>query len=142
MRTRVPFFVALFVFAAFSSFATNHYVDPSFSGSNLGTLANPWKSIADIPQAINAFQSGDTIFFKRGQQFTGPLYINCSGSSSAPIVFMPYGSGAAPLLQYNIANPNDAMVYNRSIISMNQTNYIVIDGFNLTDLTMPETNHT
>jgi len=143
MKNQVAFLlVALLVLTTLQSLGSNYYVDPSSSGSNQGTFSNPWKSIADVPQTIGCFQPGDTIFFKSGQQFTGPLYINCSGSSGAPIVFMPYGSGAAPLFQYNLANPNDALVYNRSIISMNQANYIVIDGFNFTDLTMPETDHS
>ena len=134
-------FVALLVLVSLSSYATNYYVDPSALGSNQGTLTNPWKSLADVPQGVNYFSPGDTVFFRRGQQFTGSLYINSSGNSSSPIVFMPYGTGNAPVFQYNLANPTDPQVYNRSIISISQVNYIVIDGFELTDVTIPETNH-
>jgi hypothetical protein len=142
MKKSIPYVLAaLFVFAKVSAFATNYYVDPSASGSNQGTLTNPWKSLADVPQTVNYFSPGDTVFFKRGQQFTGPFSINSSGSNGSPIVFMPYGSGNAPVIQYNLANPADSLVYNRSIISISQVNYIVIDGFELTDVTIPETNH-
>src|SRR5690349_17374178 len=98
MKTLISFFLAaLFMSATLPSFGSNYYVDPSSSGSNLGTFTDPWKSISDIPWSINYFQPGDTVFFKRGQQYTGTLSINSSGSNGSPIVFMPYGSGNAPL---------------------------------------------
>jgi len=135
-------FVCLFVSASLSVFAKNYYVDPSSSGSNQGTLTDPWKSIADIPEYVNYFLPGDTVFFKRGQQYSGTISINSSGSSLAPIVFMPYGSGNAPVFQYNLANNTEPMIYNRIVIRLYQANYIVIDGFELTDGTMSETDHT
>jgi hypothetical protein len=142
MKTPISFCIAmLLVLATVPSWGANYYVDPSAAGSNLGTYANPWKSIGDIPSGVNYFSPGDTIFFKRGQQYTGTLSINSSGSNGAPVVFMPYGSGNAPVLQYNVANPTDQLIYDRTIIRLNQVNYIVIDGFELTDATIPETNH-
>lgn len=141
-NTLASILALLIMFVALPALATNYYVDPSSSGSNAGTYNDPWKSMADVPQWIGCFQPGDTVFFKRGQQFTGTLYINSSGSASAPIVFMPYGSGDAPVFQYNLSNPPAAMPANRMLISLNQANYIVIDGFELTDATMPEYDHT
>jgi parallel beta-helix repeat protein len=134
-------FVCLFVSATLSVFAKNYYVDPSSSGSNQGTLTDPWKSIGDIPEYVNYFLPGDTVFFKRGQQYSGTLSINSSGSSSAPIVFMPYGSGNAPVFQYNLANNAEPMIYNRVIVRLYQANYVVIDGFEMKDATMSETDH-
>jgi hypothetical protein len=123
--------------ASFVAYAKNYYVDPSSTGSNQGTLNDPWKSIDDIPWAINYYSPGDTVFFKRGQQYMGTLSINSSGSSGAPIVFMPYGTGNAPLFKYNPGNFTDPLIYNRVFIRLNQCNYIVIDGFELTDYTIP-----
>lgn len=134
--------VCLFILAAVPAFCTNYYVDASSSGSNQGTLADPWKSLDDVPQNVNFFLPGDSVFFKRGLQYTGTLSINSSGSSSAPIVFMPYGSGNAPVFQYNLANITEPLVYNRVIIRLYQANYVVIDGFELKDATMSETDHT
>jgi hypothetical protein len=142
MKTPIPFFlVALFVSASLQVCGSNYYVDPSSSGSNQGTFTNPWKSIDDIPWYINYFSPGDTVFFKRGQQYTGTLSINSSGSNGAPIVFMPYGSGNAPVFRYNLANPAEAQVHDRMIIRLSQVNYVVIDGFELTDPTTSETDH-
>jgi hypothetical protein len=135
------FFVALLMLATKQSFCTNYYVDPSSAGSNQGTLTDPWKSIADIPWSINYFQPGDTLFFKRDQQYTGTLSINSSGSNGSPIVLMGYGAGKAPVFQYDVAHPTDAQIYDRTTIRLNQANYIVIDGFELTDVSIPETDH-
>ncbi len=135
-------FVALCVSATLNVTASNYYVDPSSSGSNMGTLTNPWKSIADIPWYVNYFSPGDTVFFKRGLWYSGTLSINSSGSSSAPIVFMPYGSGNAPVFQYNLANPTEPQIYDRTIIRLFQANYVVIDGFELKDASMSEHDHT
>ena len=143
MKTTMSLCLAmLFVLANLSVRATNYYVDPSSTGSNQGTFNDPWKSIADIPWAINYYSPGDTIFFKRGQYFTGTLSLNSSGSNGAPIVLMPYGTGNAPVFQYDLAHITEANIYDRVLIRLNQCNNIVIDGFELTDATMPETDHT
>jgi parallel beta-helix repeat protein len=142
MKTSISVLLYLFILAALPASATNFYVDPSSTGSNLGTLTNPWKSMDDVPWYVNYFSPGDTVFFKRGQQYSGTLSINSSGSSSAPLVFMPYGSGNAPVFQYNLANITESLIYNRIIIRLYQANYVVIDGFELKDVTMSETDHT
>ncbi|WP_081169457.1 T9SS type A sorting domain-containing protein [Niastella populi] len=129
--------VLLCSMASLVASATNYYVDPSSTGSNQGTFNDPWKSIDDIPWAINYYSPGDTIFFKRGQEYVGTMSMNSSGSSSAPIVLMPYGSGAAPLFKYSAGHFTDPLVYNRVMIRLNQCNHIVIDGFEMTDFTIP-----
>ena len=133
--------IALFVLMTRQSYATNYYVDPSSWGSNQGTLTNPWRSINDIPWYINYFKPGDTLFLKRDQWYTGTLSINSSGSAGAPIVIMGYGAGNAPKLQYNVASPTEQNIYDRTIIRLNQANYIVIDGLELTDDNIPWWNH-
>lgn len=133
---------SFFLLATLSAAAVNYYVDPSSSGSNSGTISDPWQSINDIPITINYFLPGDTVFFKRGQQYWGTLSINSTGSYGFPIVFMPYGSGNAPVFQYNLGNPAEPMAADRIIIRLNQVNYIVIDGFELTDETISETDHS
>lgn len=132
----------LCTFASLSASATSYYVDPSSSGTNQGTYNDPWKSITDIPWAINYYAAGDTIFFKRGQYYTGTLSMNSSGRDGSPIVLMPYGTGHAPVLQYDLAHPAESIIYDRVLIRLNQCNHIVIDGFELTDATMPEADHT
>lgn len=133
--------VLLCSMASFVAYATNYYVDPSSTGSNQGTLSNPWKSINDVPWYINWFQPGDSVFFKRGQQYRGTLSINSSGSNGAPIVLMPYGTGNAPQFVYHQADFTDPLIYNRVFIRLNQCNYIVIDGFEMIDYSIPENDH-
>ncbi|MBO9202069.1 MULTISPECIES: T9SS type A sorting domain-containing protein [Niastella] len=128
----------LFVATSFCANATNYYIDPSSSGKNLGTYDDPWHDINDIPWTINYFQPGDNVYFRRGQQYTGTLSINSSGRDGAPITFMPYGEGSAPLFKFNPGNFPDPMIYNRVMIRLNQCNYIVIDGFEMTDYTIPD----
>jgi hypothetical protein len=135
-------FASIILLATLPASALDYYVDPSSSGANLGTITDPWKSIADIPVTVNYFLPGDTVFFKRDQQYWGTLSINSTGSYSSPIVFMPYGSGNAPIIQYNLANPAEPNPADRIIIRLNQVNYIVIDGFELTDATISETDHS
>jgi hypothetical protein len=142
MKTLHPFILAaLLLLVSFCAAAKNYFVDPSSAGANQGTYTDPWKSIADIPWYIDYFSPGDTVFFRRGQQYTGTLSINSSGSHSAPLVFMPYGSGTAPVFHYDLAHNTEPLVYNRMIIRLNQVNHVVIDGFELTDPAIPETNH-
>lgn len=74
--------------------ATNYYVSTSSGGTNSGTLANPWTSIASINQSsINA---GDSLLFKAGDTFTGTFTFTRSGTSSNPITISRYGAGANP----------------------------------------------
>jgi hypothetical protein len=142
MKTPVSLCViALCVCMTLHSYATNYYVDPSNWGLNKGTLTDPWRSINDIPWYINYFKPGDTLFLKRDQWYTGTLSINSSGSAGAPIVIMGYGAGNAPKLQYNVANPTEQNVYDRTVIRLNQANYIVVDGLELTDDYIPWWNH-
>ena len=142
MKTPVSLCViALIMLMTMNSYATNYYVDPSNWGLNKGTMTDPWRSINDIPWYINYFKPGDTLFLKRDQWYTGTLSINSSGSAGAPIVIMGYGAGNAPKLQYNVASPTEQNVYDRTVIRLNQANYVVVDGLELTDDYIPWWNH-
>lgn len=126
----------LLVATSVTAFATNYYVDPSSGGSNQGTYDNPWRDISDIPQFVNFFQPGDNIYFRRGQQYWGTLSINSSGREGAPITIMPYGDGAAPIFKFGSWNFSQPNIYDRVYIRLNQSNYIVIDGFEMNDYTI------
>ncbi|OQP39384.1 hypothetical protein A4D02_18890 [Niastella koreensis] len=108
---------------------------------NQGTLTDPWRTINDIPWYINYFKPGDTLFFRRNQWYTGTLSINSTGAAGAPIVIMGYGDGNAPKFQYNVASPTEQNVYDRTVIRLNQANYVVIDGIEITDDYIPWWNH-
>ena len=77
--------VALVGFSNTASFATNYYVDPSSAATTAnGTLAFPWKTIAQVNSGTTFLNPGDSVLFRRGQSFSGRLTISRSGSATAP----------------------------------------------------------
>ncbi|MFI7612636.1 NosD domain-containing protein [Nonomuraea terrae] len=72
---------------------TTYYVD-SRAGDDAaaGTSADTaWKTLAPVNAAD--LKPGDTVAFKRGSGFTGPLTLEASGTAAQPIVIKPYGTG-------------------------------------------------
>src|SRR5690554_6159300 len=60
--------------------ATIYYVSTSGNDSNSGTNADsPWKSLSKVNSF--SFKAGDQILFKRGEQWTGTITVNASGTS-------------------------------------------------------------
>lgn len=82
--------------------ATTFYLSSSGGNANNSGLTedSPWASLASI-NALNLIP-GDTLFFKRGDTFTGQLALrNESGSAEAPIVIATYGTGERPIIDGN-----------------------------------------
>ncbi len=85
-------------FASPLASATIYYVDAT-SGvdSNAGTSpATAWRTLTKVNGT--AYFAGDRIRFKRGEAWRGRLAILRQGTEANPIVFEPYGEGAAPIL--------------------------------------------
>lgn len=53
----------------------------------------PWQTLAQVSSKL--FNPGDSILLNGGQNFTGPLTMNSSGSSGNPITIGSYGTGNA-----------------------------------------------
>jgi hypothetical protein len=70
---------------------------------------------------------GDTVRFKRGSQFSGPLQILDSGTESAPIVLTAYGDGGPPAF----TNPDDTNMNGNCIRISGE--WIVLDGLHFHD---------
>lgn len=71
----------------------NYYID-SENGDDKSVGTTPqtaWKSLNRLKTI--KLVPGDTIKFKRGSQFIGPLFIYDSGSEQQPIVLTAYGEG-------------------------------------------------
>lgn len=84
----------LAVLCSLKSNATIWYVSQGASGTNSGTISNPWQSLASINMAsINA---GDVVSFEKGKSYTGTLTITRSGSIGNPITWNAYGLGDNP----------------------------------------------
>ncbi|HPE77533.1 MAG TPA: hypothetical protein PLC80_15680, partial [Draconibacterium sp.] len=87
--------VSMMVFLTISLNATNYYVSSSGNDSNAGTSeSTPWKTLAKV----NSFtpKPGDQILFKRGEEWTGSITANASGTSSSRITYGAYGTGDNP----------------------------------------------
>src|SRR5690349_5207732 len=83
--------------------ATNYYFsssqgDDSRSSSQAQDPSTPWKSIDKLNSFFSSIKPGDQILFKCGDIFYGAIKSNKSGTSSAPITFSSYGSGAKPVI--------------------------------------------
>jgi hypothetical protein len=128
----IALYIMISALATFS-YATNYYVDPSSTSSTAnGSLLYPWKTISQVNSGTTLLNPGDTVFFKRGQVYSGRLTVNRSGSSTAPIVYTNYGTGELP--EFNNSVSGIINIYNKQ--------YIVIDGFKIIDRSISETDHT
>ena len=112
--------------------AAKYYCDPSSIKSFAnGTLATPWKNIDQVNNGTKALLAGDTVFFKRGQKFTGRLNIEKSGTAKNPIVYTAYGKGKLPIFDNAISD----------IITLRNQSYVVIDKIQFTDFSLLDKLH-
>ena len=78
---------------------TNYYISSSGDDDHNGTSVNsPWKSIDKVNSMMSNFHAGDSILFKRGEEFRGELIITTSGSAGTPLNFSCYGLGNKPVI--------------------------------------------
>lgn len=91
--------------------ATTYYVSSSSgSDSNSGTSSSAaWQTIAHIN--AQTFQPGDSILFKRGDVWNESLVPPSSGTSSNPITFDAYGTGAPPNLTGYYPVPSSSWIF-------------------------------
>lgn len=70
---------------------TTFYLSSSSGNDNSnGSQSTPWKSLSKISNT--ELSPGDSIFFKKGDTFTGHFKITGSGSKDKPIVITSFGS--------------------------------------------------
>ena len=113
--------------------ATNYYVDPGSTATSAnGSLLYPWKTISAANAGTTLLNPGDSVFFKRGQLYSGRLVIQRSGVAGKPIVYTNYGSGTLP--EFNNAVSD--------IINISNRQFIVINGLKITDRSISATDHS
>jgi len=97
-----------------------YFVDATAgSDAAAGTsAATAWRSLARVNAAT--LRPGDVVGFKRGETFPGTLIVRQSGTASAPIQLVAYGTGAMPVL--------DAGASEWAIQVAAGIGYVVIDG--------------
>ena len=110
-----------------------YYADPSSTSAITdGSFANPWKTIAQVNAGTTNLNPGDSVFFKKGQSFTGSLQITGIGNAISPIVYSTYGIGNKPELTVTTGD----------VIDIVNGQYIIVDGLKILDKTIDTTNHT
>ncbi|NVO04323.1 MAG: right-handed parallel beta-helix repeat-containing protein, partial [Bacteroidetes bacterium] len=111
-------------------FFSNSTGDDKRTSAEAQSSSTPWKSIAKLN--ATTFAPGDAIFFNKGDTFYGSILINSSGTSSAPITFGAYGSGADPVITgfSTISSWTDesGSIYSGVITSESQSNMVTVDG--------------
>lgn len=113
--------------------AANRYVDSGASGTNSGTLANPWLTLADIN--YSTLNAGDTLFIKRGRSYAGQINFTRSGSAGNPIVITAYGTGTDPLLW----GTGSTITY---LFYFNNRSYVTVSDLRIADTTISATDRS
>jgi autotransporter-associated beta strand protein len=85
-----------------------YYVSPTGSDSNSGTSSSsPWQSLAKVDSTT--FAPGSQILFQDGGNWYGQqLVANQSGTTSQPITYGSYGSGANPTFWGSVIVPSSS----------------------------------
>ncbi|MCW3106927.1 MAG: hypothetical protein JWQ09_1433 [Segetibacter sp.] len=98
-----------------------YYVSATGNDANIGSKANPWKSIAKL----NSLQlkPGDTVFFQGNQAFKGPVLFDSIdvGTKQSPIVITSFGNGNAVI---DGGNLTALTVNNTEFIKINHLSFI------------------
>lgn len=89
-------FIVLSLFICNLAWGSTYYVDALHGyDTNVGTSPNKaFKSLSKM-QKVN-LQPGDSVRFKRGTAYTGPFYVNNSGTANKYITVTDYGDLTAP----------------------------------------------
>ena len=105
----------------------NYYIDSVGGNDNNNGLSPPtaWQSHTKV-QSVQ-LQPGDSVRFKRGSQFSGPIEISESGVAGNPILLTAYGQGNAP----RFTNPDD-LDMNGNCIRMSG-DYITVENLHFHD---------
>lgn len=70
----------------------------SYTAAQAQNKSTPWRTLAKLNASFSIINPGDSILFKRGESFQGSIFVTKSGTSSSPITFSSYGSGALPVI--------------------------------------------
>lgn len=103
------------------------YVSTAGSDANEGSFTNPWKTLTFAASEATA---GDTIIV-RGGQYEEIFSITESGKENLPIVFKNY-SGEIAHLKFPTTHPIDDIF---PVIRISNASNIIIDGFEISDIT-------
>jgi parallel beta-helix repeat protein len=92
------------MFWAVNSARGNTYYFSAGNGDDSRTPAQamqastPWRTLGKLNQVFGQLQPGDSVLFKRGEVFYGPIVAGRSGVAGRPIVLAAYGQGYDPII--------------------------------------------
>ncbi|HVS98814.1 MAG TPA: right-handed parallel beta-helix repeat-containing protein [Puia sp.] len=69
----------------------NYFVDANGNDAWDGSRGHPWKTVAAVNRVV--LRPGDSVFFQRGQVFTGTLRLSDVGTAAHPVWIGCYGAG-------------------------------------------------
>jgi hypothetical protein len=110
------------------------YVSSTYNGSvSNGSIDTPWKSLSDVRAAIanTTIKSGDAVYFKRGDTFTGAFNLELiSGTYDKRYIFTAYGTGNKPKFVGNLTGVMNQLFYLRGC------SYLTFDNLEIIDTTI------
>ncbi|HEY0042095.1 MAG TPA: hypothetical protein VGB71_15600, partial [Flavisolibacter sp.] len=125
------------VVTGYTAKATNYYFSSSNGDDSRTQLqaqssSTPWKSLEKLNAIFQSLRAGDSIFFKRGDVFTGTIAPSASGNSSAPIVLTAYGAGEQPVISgfQNVSGWKavGGKIWEADGLSANELNVVLVNG--------------
>jgi hypothetical protein len=90
-KTMVIILIFLFLNENGMSLGRCYYIDPSYQGKSDGRISSPFRTIGDLYTI--QLQDGDSILFKGGEKFIGPLVIEQKMNKG--LFISSYGQGKA-----------------------------------------------
>ncbi len=98
---KVNAFCIIFTIFVSNTFPATFYVstsgNDSFSTAEAQNRETPWKSLLKV--GAQPFSPGDSILFKRGDEWSGTLQISSSGELQNNIYYGAYGIGENPVIK-------------------------------------------
>ncbi len=84
-----------------SAYPTTYYFssvngNDAYSSLQAQNLNTPWRSLAKLNTYFDQLSAGDSVLFKRGEEFDGMITVHKSGFAFAPIYLGAYGKGNKP----------------------------------------------
>lgn len=116
-----------------TSKAADLYVSTAGNNANPGTLSSPFRSITF---ASNAASPGDTVYVRGGVYF-GTLNLTNSGTSAAPITIRNFND-ETPVIDASGVGPGSQ----GAVVTINGTDHVTLQGFELRNLTTDEDDDT
>lgn len=113
------------------------YISNAGSDSANGTsTSTPWKTLSKVQSSSSSIKAGDSVLFNKGDTFIGTFNWSKSGTSSAPITFGAYGTGAKPIFKTTTSSRNQILFH------FSNLSYVILDGLAIVDSSDPNDKST